>query len=62
MTELTDKELLDYLNKNKTNSNGWICRDSSMGRGLRIHQTSREDAVSDIREAIKIFIEENKRG
>lgn len=43
----TDKEILDWLDANmKGYGNGWICRDSTMGRGLRLHET-RGDLVRD---------------
>ena len=57
---MTDKERLDYLQKNMTGYGfGWILRISSTGRGLRLHETTQEDAVPDIRKAIDNYIKEN---
>jgi len=49
----TDKEMLDWLDKNaKGYGSGWICRGSFTGRGLRLHETSFDDAKPTVREAI----------
>ena len=51
--ERTDKERLDALQALTTGyGNGWILRLSQHGRGLRLHETSRDEAVPDIRQAI----------
>ena len=31
---------------------GWICRNSTTGRGFRVHETSNPDARHDLRDAI----------
>ena len=49
----TDKERLDWLQKQLGKYTGKvICRNSSMGRGWRLHETSLPEAVEDVREAI----------
>jgi hypothetical protein len=49
----SDKEMLDWLGENARGyGNGWICRDSSMGRGLRLHETSLDGTKPTVREAI----------
>lgn len=63
----SDTQLLDFLQKKldeKRYSGKIVCRWSKRfsdggrykGRGIRLHETSREDAVSDVREAIINFI------
>lgn len=37
---MNDTELLDLLEKNAKPGMGWVCRDSVMGRGLRLHQVT----------------------
>jgi hypothetical protein len=46
---LRDAERLNWLNSKGAN---WICRDSTTGRGWRLHQTSREDVSATVRDAI----------
>jgi hypothetical protein len=56
---VTDTELLDFLQKKldeKRYGGKIICRWSSNGRGIRLHETEIEGAVSDVREAITNFI------
>lgn len=36
MKEFTDTELLDWLEK-QTNGDNWVARESSTGRGFRLH-------------------------
>jgi len=49
----SDKELLDWLDANARGyGNGWICRDSTTERGLRVHETVGDDAKPTVREAI----------
>ena len=56
----TDTELLDYLQK-LTNRNHYtgrvILRESSTGRGWRLHETSMPEAVNDVRKAISQMLE-----
>ena len=50
---MTDTERLDKLQKLTTGyGKGWVLRLSGYNRGMRLHETSREEAVPDIREAI----------
>lgn len=57
-TRPTDTEMLDWLQKNcKNYGKGWICRNSTYGRGLRVHETAREDAQETIRKAIATAME-----
>ncbi len=56
--QMTDTDRLDFLQDHmKGYGYGWICRDSDSGRGLRLHETSHNEAVWDIRKAIDNFIE-----
>ncbi len=49
----SDTELLDWLEKNTRGyGKGWICRDSTTGRGLRLHETSDYGASPTVRRAI----------
>lgn len=55
----TDTELLDFLQKltNKDMYTGKvILRLSTTGRGWRLHETSTEGAVPDVRQAIENFM------
>ena len=55
-------DVLDELQKHSSGySNGWICRLSSSGRGLRIHETTRKDAMLTIMEAIKKYLSEHPK-
>jgi len=51
----TDTELLDFLQE-LTKDNAYtgkvICRFSSTGRGWRLHESSKDDAIPDVRQAI----------
>jgi hypothetical protein len=55
----TDTRMLDWLDKN-SKSNKWICRMSSTGRGLRVHETTAETNYPTIREAIEAYIKSYK--
>lgn len=55
----TDKELLNFLQAKTTEGNRWVCRQSTTGRGVRIHEATRAevseynlDAYPTVREAI----------
>jgi len=53
---MTDKERFDFLEKHKNGyGNGWVCRESTTGRGLRIHETSNIN-LHTIRDAIDYYI------
>ena len=61
MKEYTDKELLDYLediNKKGDYTGKCILRNSTTGRGWRLHETDKEDSSLTVREAIIKKIEE----
>ncbi len=54
---MTDTERLNKLQElTQGYGRGWIVRLSSYGRGIRIHESSRSEAVLDIRKAIDNFI------
>ena len=60
MAKHTDTELLDYLqslNDNALYTGKCSLRDSSNGRGWRMHETTLDDAVIDVRQAIENYIE-----
>jgi hypothetical protein len=49
----SDTEMLDWLQENTRGYGiGWVCGNSSTGRGLRLHETSQKDAKATVREAI----------
>ena len=51
-----DTKRLDKLQSlTKGYGKGWVLRDSSNGRGMRLHETSLDNAVSDVRTAIDLF-------
>lgn len=53
VNEPSDTEMLNWLQENmKGYGKGWICRNSSHGRGLRVHETEMFGAKLTIREAI----------
>ena len=57
--EITDKERLDYLQKllDRANYTGkCVLRDSTTGRGWRLHESTLGDAVPDVRRAIDDYI------
>lgn len=66
--EYTDTQLLDFLQEEtKGYGEGWVCRVSNSGRGMRLHETkgvAGEAICKDIRMAIikyKKSIESNKK-
>jgi hypothetical protein len=49
----TDTERLDWLTaKGRRLPVGWVVRDSSTGRGFRLHQTEGRESYADPRKAI----------
>ena len=55
----TDKERLDFLQEltdRKNYTGKVILRESTTGRGWRLHETSQDDGVSSVRDAIDIFL------
>ena len=60
VTVTTDKERIDFLQK-LTDVGQYtgrvLLRMSERGSGWRLHETSREDAVTDVRSAIDAFMD-----
>lgn len=57
---MSDTDILDWLERNATGyGNGWICRMSTTGRGLRLHETSDPEASPTPREAVEKAAREN---
>ena len=55
----TDKERLDFLQKltdEKAYNGQVILRDSTTGRGWRLHETTQEGASSSVRDAIDKYM------
>lgn len=53
----TDIDRLNALNLlMRKYGKGWILRDSSFGKGLRLHESGFNDAVPDVRDAIDKFL------
>jgi len=60
--ELTDKDLLDWLDKQTGTYTGKVkFRWSTTGRGWRLHETHQAGSVSTVREAILNAIEEENK-
>lgn len=60
MSEITDKDRLDFLqmlNDKAEYTGRVVCRPSQTGRGWRLHETSRPGASTDVREAIDWYME-----
>ena len=57
---LTDTELLDALDIAGNYSIKWICRDSTTGRGMRLHQDPMIGIYDTPREAIMAYLKENQ--
>ena len=61
INNITDKDRLDFLqNKTGRYTGKIICRWSVNGRGWRLHETSQEGAVPDVRQAIDNFMLRNE--
>lgn len=57
--ELTDTQLLDYLDQLSGGYTGRVLlRDSTTGRGWRLHESSKPGASSNVRAAIRQYIKE----
>jgi len=57
----TDKERLDFLQSCLGEYSGTvICRTSGTGRGWRLHETMKPGAVTNVRQAIDAFMEQEK--
>lgn len=53
MTEPTDSERLDWLQRQTRGyGRGWIVRESTTGRGMRLHETSSDGAQPTVRDAL----------
>ena len=62
MKEYTDTELLDYLQyltSQKKYTGRVVLRNSMTGRGWRLHETSRDDGIRDVRMAIANYMQQN---
>lgn len=60
----TDTELLDFLQlitNNAEYTGKVVCQKSTTGRGWRLHETSRDDGVSDVRQAVINYMEQVKK-
>jgi len=54
---MTDSQMLDALQELSTGyGKGWILRGSCNGRGMRLHETTLDGAVPNVREAIFNFL------
>ena len=53
------KRLNALQNLTRGYGNGWILRQSTSGRGMRLHETSDPRAKGSVRNAIDKFLEEN---
>ena len=54
---MTDTERLDFLqNMLRSYSPKVVCRESTTGRGWRLHETKGSDGVDNVRDAIDIYI------
>jgi hypothetical protein len=57
--ERTDADRLDALNAlAKGYGTGWILRNSSTLRGMRLHESDHPDGESDVRKAIDKYLDE----
>lgn len=54
----TDTELLDFLQRQTKEGQRWIARESTAGRGFRLHVTTRPAGVPDVREALLLAMVE----
>ena len=62
MKDYTDTELLDYLQyltSQKKYTGRVVLRNSMTGRGWRLHETSGNDGIRDVRMAIGNYIQQN---
>ena len=62
MKEYTDTELLDYLQyltSQKKYTGRVVLRNSMTGRGWRLHETSGNDGIRDVRMAIGNYMQQN---
>ena len=57
MKLITDKDRIEFLQKQIGVRKRVICRQSTKGRGWRLHETGRADGVSCVREAIDKYME-----
>lgn len=51
--EMSDTELLDFLESRATPGMGWVARVSSTNRGYRLHQDPEANATTNVRDAIR---------
>lgn len=57
---MSDTDLLNELEFNATPGMKWICRCSTIGRGLRLHQDPQMGKYDTPREAIRAYFESKK--
>jgi len=57
---LKDTKRLDKLQELSNPHLAWLLRDTASGRGLRLHETTREDGCATIREAIDNYFSDKK--
>jgi len=61
----TDTELLDFLQQELDKSaytGKVVCRKSTTGRGWRLHETSRNCGILDVRQAIADYVKQVRKG
>ncbi len=57
----SDTQLLDALQYlTKGYGVGWVLRDSTTERGMRLHETSRKEGKSNVRDAINKYLDSLK--
>ena len=65
MTEITDKDRIDFLEKIMTEKKYYtgkvMLRISTSGRGWRLHETSRRGGWTSVRDAIDAIIKRRKQ-
>ena len=57
MAERTDTERLDWLQNQTTGYGGWVARQSTTGRGFRLHESEHPDNLPTVREAIDLAMD-----
>lgn len=62
-SEITDKDRIDFIQAStKGYGLGWIFRESSRGRGMRLHESSQNNSCKNVRDAIDTAIIKSKNG
>lgn len=52
----TDTDLLDFLQRQLREGEGWVARWSRLDRGYRLHASRSTEAVPDVREALTLAL------